>query len=343
MNRENARMSDVAAAARVSTATVSRALRDDPRIQPHVRERVKQAARELNYAPHPLVQALMTQRRNRQTSGPETLAVVTNYPHDGWQTKDVCRWYFRGIQQRAQELGYRVEVFSLEALNHDGARLCEVLRARGIRGMLLGFSRDVEQPAVLEVSDFCVVGLSTYFRELPVERVHLNGFHNVKLAFHSLRELGYRRPALVAPESNNTIIGRQWSAAALDDQWSQTASSWCPPLLTANREDEQERFHSWFTQYRPDALLVYKEPVAKWLGALGLRVPGDVGVAFLYGTERERRLTAGIDGELHLVGAAAINLLVQKLHNNDFGLTDHPREVLIPGIWRNGPTVRNFD
>ncbi|HSJ02278.1 MAG TPA: LacI family DNA-binding transcriptional regulator [Verrucomicrobium sp.] len=340
MFESRVRMDDVARAAGVSVATVSRALKDDTRITPLIRDRVKAAAIELGYVPNPLVQSLMSQRRTgRESQVRETIALVTNYPHDAWPQKDVCRWYYRGIQERAQQLGYGVEVFSLEALHHDPDRLGQVLRARSIRAALLGFSRDVEQPVVFDVSGLCVVGLSTYFRDLPVDRVHLNGFYNIKLACRHLRSQGYRRPGLIVPVANNLIVGGQWTAAALDEQWQRPEDERCPPFMVEGSHVNMIAFRTWFETHQPDALIAYKVPVVELLDRLRLRVPQDVGVAALFGTEQERKTMAGIDGNLERVGAAAVDLLVQKLQVNERGLPQQIREVLISGTWQDGPSV----
>lgn len=332
-------MGEVAESAGVSAATVSRALRDDPRITPAVRERVKSAAARLGYAPNPLVQALMTQRRRKLEPHSESIALVTSIPEHEWQKKDVCRWYWRGLRERAEQLGYRVEVLCLDDLHGNPARLRRVLIARGIRGVILGFSQRDDQTAKLDVSDFCVVGLSTYFRRLPVDRVQLHGFYNVKLAFQQMRALGYRRPGLIAPVRNNAIVGGQWSAAALDEQWQRPAEEQCPPLMVDGDVVSTTVFREWFDLHRPDALLVYKIGVMELLQRLRVSVPKDVGVAYLFGTDEERQTMAGIDGSLDRVGSATVDLLVQKMHIHERGMPEHPREVLITGSWQPGPTL----
>jgi LacI family transcriptional regulator len=56
---------DVARLAGVSQPTVSRALRDDPRVSETTRQRVRDAARALGYAPSPIGRALSTGRSTR--------------------------------------------------------------------------------------------------------------------------------------------------------------------------------------------------------------------------------------------------------------------------------------
>ena len=334
-------MLDVARASGVSPATVSRALRDDPRITEEVRQRVKSAAACLGYVPNPLVQALMSQRRRRTQPHEETLALVTQEPESAWKSKDVCRWYFRGIQERAEQLGFRVEVFSLEAMRHNPARLFRVLQTQGICGVILGFAREDAPITGQDLAPFSVVGLSTYFGTLPVDRAHLNGFYNVKLAIREMRAAGYKRPALVAPVRNNMVVGGQWSAAALDEQRQRQPAEKCPPFMVEGPMMNVSHFRDWFERHRPDAILAYKERVTELLDRLRVRVPQDVGVAHLFGTEQERNSMAGIDGNLDRVGAAAVDLLVQKLHTNERGIPSHPRDVMIQGTWKDGPTIRH--
>jgi len=340
MGSSNVRMHDIARAVGVSTATVSRALRDDPRITSKLREDIKAAALKLGYVPNPMVQALMTQRRTRLGPQWEKIALVTNDLHDAWQGKDVCRWYLEGIRSRAEQRGCQVEVFSLESYDDDPENLCHVLRNRGIRGVILGFSRDAEHPIWLDVSGFSVVGLGTYFSGIPVDRVHLNGFYNVKLAIRQLRSLNYQRPALVAPMRNNIVVGGQWSAAALDEQWQRPESQRCPPFMVEGDQANMLAFREWFERHRPDAIVAYKVQVIDLLDRLRIRVPEDVGVAHLFGTAQEKKTMAGVDGNLRDVGAAAVDLLLQKLQTNERGIPERPRDVMIAGSWQDGPTVK---
>jgi len=343
MPTPNVRMHDIARAVGVSPATVSRALRDDPRITAQLRQDIKDAALKLGYVPNPMVQALMTQRRTRQEPQWEKIALITNDLHDAWQGKDVCRWYLEGIRNRAEQRGCQVEVFSVEAYHDDPESLCRVLRARGIRGMILGFSRDAEHPVWLDVSSFSVVGLGTYFSGIPVDRVHLNGFYNVKMAIRQLRSLNYQRPALVAPLRNNAVVGGQWSAAALDEQWQRPEAQRCPPFMVEGTQANMLAFREWFELHRPDAIVAYKVNVIALLDRIRIRVPEDVGVAHLFGTELEKKTMAGVDGNLREVGAAAVDLLLQKLQINERGIPDRPRDVMIAGSWQDGPTVRRLE
>ncbi len=331
-------MAEIAQHLGVAPSTVSRALKGHPRIGTETRKRVKEAAETLGYRPNPMVSALMANRRRPGGGGEaDVIALVTHYGgKESWRTKEVCCWEFDGIQRRAFELGFRVEVFPLSEYDRDPVRLEKTLRARGIRGLLLGFSRDRTEHVHFQTKDFAVAGLSAYFRSTMVDRANFHGFYNVQLALEQMWRLGYCRPGLVVPELNNQISNNLWSGAFLDWQLRLPKQERCDPFIPSHSENAED-FCPWLEANRPDSLLVYKVPVRRFLNSLGLSVPKDLGLAYLYRTSDEMGAAAGIDGNLCDVGAAAVDLVVEKLNFNLSGTS--PKEVLIKGVWKDGITL----
>lgn len=332
-------MASLAKALGIAESTVSRALREDPRISEATRAKVLAKSAELGYRPNPLVSALMSSRKRRIGSAEaEVIALITDYRDTtGWRSKDVCAWEYEGILARVRETGFRLEEFSMADFGFDGGRITRALMARGIRGILLGFSRNRQKIGGLSLENFSVAGLSTYFREVPVNRANFHGFYNVILAMDEMRKLGSERIGLVVPELNNRVSGYMWSGAAMEWQRMLPKELRCAPFMGENGEEEKG-FRSWLELEKPDSLLVYKLPVKSWLSKLGLRVPEDLRVSYLYRSRREMAEWPGIDGNLRMVGAAAVDLVIEGLHTNRFGLPIHPKEVLIKGEWQN-PTV----
>lgn len=333
-------MADLARKLGVSSSTVSRALRNDSRISAELRERIHAAAREGGYAPNPLISALMANRRNPSGSGEvDTVALVTDYHGGtGWMEKDVCRWEYEGVLRRAGELGFRVEIFALEDYRNDMARVEKALLARGIRGVLLGFSRGGKRTTVLSSQHFAIAGLSAYFRDVVADRANFHGMFNVRLALERIQAKGYRKTGLIIPEFNNRISGYQWSGGFLDYQRQLPPERRCVPFLP-EEGDLTKEFAAWMAGEEPDSLLVYKIDVRSLLSKIGLRIPQDIGVAYLYRTAEEMDFAAGIDGNLRAVGAAAFDLVVERLTTNRRGVPEDPKEVLIKGRWRDGETL----
>lgn len=334
-------MADVAEVLGVSASTVSRALRGDARISAARQKEIRDAAESMGYRPNPMVSALMRNRHSNATKvEANTIALVTDYVgNEGWRTKDVCQWEYEGVAQRAYTLGYKLEEFALADYDGDVVALEKVLRNRGICGVLLGFSRNRIRKHVLSAGHFAIAGLSAYFRYAEVDRSNFHGLYNVRLALDKMTELGYRKIGLVVPELNNRISGYLWSGGMLDWQRFLPPERRCVPFIPQT-DSAQAAFIEWMREEQPDGLLVYKLPVKTWLAKMGLQVPTDIGVAYLYRTRREMESTAGIDGKLQLVGAAAVDLVVSGLSTNQLGLPEQPKEVLVKGIWCDGPTLR---
>lgn len=334
-------MVDLAARAGVSQATVSRALRGNPRISEAQRRRIAQLAEAMGYRPNPLVSALMAVRRSpRRPGGLETIAFISSYRHPKeWRNKPTCVQAFAGMEERAAELGFKVEVFSTREYRTPG-RLEKVLHTRSVRGCILGFTDTAKEDLPLGQEGLAVAGFGNYFPELPVDRTQVHGFHNVKLGLRRLRELGYERIGLAVPRYNNALVGRTWSAAYLDEQSSLPKSRRSEPFLPGSAAPEAVEFGRWLDRHQWDAVLVYKMDALSLAKQLRRRVPKDLGVAFLYRTDDEVRTAAGVDENIAQIGRATVDLVVEKLHTNRLGPTAYAREVLTCGYWCDGPTVR---
>src|SRR5579883_1841531 len=133
-------MRTLADALGLSVMTVSRALRNAAEVTIRTRDRVLKAAKKYGYRPDPFLGVLNAYRNQRRQRLPdEPLAFVTDFPEpDGWKQSVTFRRYFEGAQRRAQELGYRLEPFWIGDRNLTGRRASQILRERGIRGLIIG-------------------------------------------------------------------------------------------------------------------------------------------------------------------------------------------------------------
>lgn len=334
-------MSDIARRLGVSPSTVSRALSGNSRISDRRRQQILKVSEELGYRPNPMVSALMKNRLNRSNDiEVGTIALITDYASEGgWQTKDVCRWEYEGLVARAAEMGFRVEEFALKDYQDDPLQLEKVLRIRGIKGVLLGFSRNPQRLLDLPTEHFAVAGLSAYFRKSKVDRSNFHGLYNVRLALDTMRSYGYKKIGLVVPELNNRISGYLWSGGMLDWQRRLPSSSQCTPFIPESSSSFDD-FNYWIQKENPDALLVYKLPVEDWLSKMQIHAPDDIGIAYLFRTAEERSRAAGIDGNLWQVGATALDLVITNLNTNQMGAPSTPKEILVQGYWKDGPSLR---
>lgn len=330
---------DIAARAGVHFSSVSLALRNSPKIRPELRDKIQAVARELGYVPDPVLSALNVYRQSRKPARfQSTIAWINN-----WPVKDEMRRirtfadYFHGATERGRELGYQIEDFWMHAPGMTPAAAASILRARGVRGLLIGpqpFAR-----TALEL-DFGAFSCLAFGYSLQPARLHIvtsHQFQSVILAVHELQALGYRRIGLCLKEDWDEKVNNHYLGGLLFAQHRMPARQRVPPLLSP--ESDPESFTAWFKRHRPDVVIAIDRGVRSWIESLGLHVPEDVGIANLNVAPDDPWL-AGVHQNDCLIGATAMDFLASMISRNERGLPVTPIRTLVEGVWRPGESVR---
>jgi LacI family transcriptional regulator len=92
----------------------------------------------------------------------------------------------------------------------------------------------------------------------------------------------------------------------------------------------------------PDAVIGFGPRQAAAIEAAGCRIPADVGFAAL--DVQQARLEArpgvsGVDQNLPLIGATAIDILAGRLYHTEQGLPRRPVLSMVEGFWVPGKTA----
>ena len=120
------RISDVAEAAGVSTATVSRALAFPDRLRPETRERVLAAVQRLGYTPNEAARAL-------RAGASRMVLVVVPYLYSGAFFSGLIN----GIDAELSAEGYTMIVGSLDGIEEKARRLVALVYAQQIDGVIV--------------------------------------------------------------------------------------------------------------------------------------------------------------------------------------------------------------
>lgn len=190
-SRTRATIEDVAAAAGVSVATVSRALRGLPNVAESTRTRVSEIASSMHYRPDPSASRLAAGRSH-------AVAIVV---------PDLAGWYFAqviaGAEAVINEAGYDMLVLGVTG-EDDRHRLLEVGRTLGQRvdGLLLvDIAVEPDEAHALEARGLGVVTIGTTtpnFLGVRIDDVLVG-----RLATEHLIGLGHRRIGLIGGDSEN--------------------------------------------------------------------------------------------------------------------------------------------
>jgi DNA-binding LacI/PurR family transcriptional regulator len=333
----------IADLAGVSLMTVSRVLNDSPHVAPLTRERVRAAARSLNYQPDPHLARMMHQVRSRKASRERAvIAVVRDTPPQP-RLQDPAHQYVSlpDIARRAAQQGFRAEEFWLGNGGVHARNLGRILQARGIEGMIVSPHSSRTWCAELDYSPFAAATFGYGLQQPSLHRASTNMVLGIGLATETLRLRGYRRIGLAVTQWVNERSQNTYSGAMLHFQQSLPARNRVPLLLFPGNDlgECAGVFAKWMKQHRPDALISLDTFVPQWLARSGLRIPEDLGFVVHDWTESMRGF-AGIDHRRGHVAAAAVDMVATQLLHNERGIPEVPRQTLIPPVWVEGDSVR---
>lgn len=336
-------MSAIAREAGVGKATVSLALRNDPRLRAETRERVQEVARKMGYQANAVVSNLMAQlRASRNPKFQATIGLLNASPaRDGLRVNFTYRTWAAGLQQRCAELGYSLDEFWLADPGMSPARLKQTLRARNIRGVVVaGVLAHRELPPGLdnlwEDLACVVVGIRP---ERPAMHFACNDQYSTAMhAAWEIGRLGYRRPALIIDPVIEENIDHRFTAGFAAG-WRAVDASAGIPYLPYERDGENA-FPGWLRKEEPDVIVCTHPEVKDWITRMGWRVPADIGLAHLDLTP-EIEGWSGMNQNNQAVGTFAIDLVVGQLHRNETGVPAHPKCMMTESHWVPGSTLRS--
>lgn len=341
MEKLSVSMQEVADAAGVHRATVSRALRNDPRITPEVRARVQAAAEKLGYRPNALISALMSHRRAVTAPAFQAImAYVTRFSaHGAW--REVSESFVRiydGAAQCARRQGYTLEEFCVNDPKLSSAAFSRMLYARGIHALLLAPLPRPSGHMRLDWARFAPVTVGYSLLRPELHRVATDHFGSLVQAMRQCRRRGYRRLGVLLTGWVNERTDRRWLGALLAENEHADAAHRIPALITKDFNDAA--FRRWFREHRPEVILgVHLYRVLEVLKKMRVRVPEDVGLVTLELRERERGFT-GMDQSFERIGEASVNTLIGMLHRGERGIPEVPQKILIDARWVEGGTLR---
>ena len=281
---------DVARAAGVSVASVSRALNRPDLLSDQALRRVEAAIKQLNYIPNSAARALSLQRMN--TIG----AVIPTLGHS------VFADFMDAYQSRAEALGYRVVLATTHFDNDVELAQVKNLLGYGIEGFLLsGENHNPELHRLLSARGVPYVHTDVFNPNSPHPTIGYDNRRASRRATEHLLDLGHRHIAALPGlrESNDRMFHR---VAGVRDALEARGLTLPEPLIVerkysiAHARDGARELLS--RQPRPTAIVCGHDVLA--FGTIleaqeqGLRIPGDLSVIGFDDVELSGHLTPSL-------------------------------------------------
>jgi len=328
---ESVSLSQIAALAKVSKATVSLALLGSPRISIPQRQRIRKIADSLGYRPDPERAHLMARLRSKAgRSHQGNIAFVFHSKTELYHGKK----FKEAIQAQGTRLGF---VCNEIPFNSDDtcAQMIRILKSRGIQGVVLcamwGVNLDQSFHPLFEQFTCVVVG--SIPKTPALHAADADHYRAIRLAFGQALLHGYQRPGLICAREPEIRRENRSSAAFLAEQYALPPENRIPILWDITSGNRA--FPRWFETYKPDCILCEANGEINLRSKPNFGLPGKVGLISL-DWRKEQTFCAGVDLRYEEVGSAAVDLLVQSLNMDDKGIPEHPRIVLVQPRWQAG-------
>lgn len=333
---------DIAKQVGVSHVTISLGLRNDPRIPPERCKQIQKIAERMGYRPDPMLSSLAVYRQAKRAAVIQSTMAWFNQWAKPKELRGLLEFdaYWRGARESAERLGYRLEEFVLKP-EMTGPRLQKILTTRNVRGILIPPHREGLSLAEFDWSLFSIVRFGV---SVKVPRAHIVSSDQTKcaaLALSRIRERGYQRIGYVTSSRFDQNTEGHFRAGYLSGQDGQFPSRAEPlPTLILDEEpspEEPRLLEDWLRRARPDAIITSHSRLPRLLAEIGCKVPREIAVATL--SILDGNLDAGIDQNSLEIGRVAASTLASLIHQNERGVPQLCRRILVEGTWVEGKSV----
>ena len=318
----------------VSLTTASRAMSGHPQTAEQTRRHVQAVAERIGYRRNALASSVMRDfKRGRAAKQREVFAYLCWHEPGTWKTpeREFYRRILRGIEGRAAELGADVVVTWLRDPEIPLPRLGGILRARGVRGLILAPVPDVVHLPEFPWAEFAAVTIGNMMLTPRLHRLQTEHGENVALCLTQMERRGAKRIGYVADAKVDRRTGNLAVSRFAYYQMGLSPKPQIRPLIwnTWNPDD----FAAWLDRQKPDAVIFQGESGLPLHAVLRQRRYRHIHFCVVAAQLQSPQI-AGTLPRHETLGAKAVDLVSVAIAHHDYGPPTEPMNLYIPGEWR---------
>ncbi len=311
-------MKDIARELGVSIATVSRALKDSPRISAAQKERIQAFARERNFCPNVIGAAL----RHSKVQPMKVIGVIV---------PEVVHYYFMsvlsGIEEEARARGYRVMVAQSNERYEKEVAICEDFYKNKVCGIIVSQAKDTKKYDHFQRLMDNGVPLVFYDRictGVNCSRVVVDDYMGAFTAVTHLIDSGCKRIAFYGSPMNLEISKNRYNG--YHDALAKHGIKEVPPYIRICDDRSQAEAITpeiLSMEDHPDAFFAINDDTA--IGILytakrmGFRVPEDISICGFTNGNRAKAcdpMLTTVEQRGVVVGEEAANILIGEVEGS---------------------------
>jgi len=320
---------DLAKILRLSTATISLALANHPRIPAATRIRVHAQARKMGYKINRNAVLLINQRWAKKTAPPQANIAYLQTP----KREGDGDAYLPGLLKQAEALGYHLDVFqSWKFPSND--HITKILYNRGIRGVIVGQNNGNLKPYTPPRDTLAVVQCGLF---LPVEiftLVRPDLDTAVRLCFEKVRSRNFSRIGIILLKNPEAVSDRILETTIWDLKriFPDNVEVFIKPWSFL--QTEPTTLKEWFHRHKMDAVIGITPSVYHLLQEFEIKVPF---ACMVYDANRPQ--FDGANLQFSMMGEMSINLLDSYLRQNLLGMPAIKRIFMVEPTWHEGTSL----
>ena len=302
---------EVAKAAGVSLATVSRVINNNAIVSEKTRNKVNAVIEKYGYKPSALAQGLATSKST-------CIGIVipsTNYVY--------ISNMLNGMTDKAKELGYELRLFTTSHNREDAVKVMEKVVTSHVDGAVI-FDDELENDELMHIASYAVplVAINNDIEASNVGCIHFGYEHNIRAIVDEYLKHPTKKMYFLHSHNGGKLLDRI-EKAFVDTHVKNNISYGilsCDDSYTKTYTDFVEFFKTSKTGY----FLAYRDSLAAAIinAAIdtGLKVPEDVEVLSLIGTKYASILRPQISSmhiDLYSIGASAVEMLTKIMNQED--------------------------
>lgn len=308
-------MKDIAQALGVSVATVSRALKDNPRISKEQREKIQTYAREHHFYPNVIAESL----RNSRVKPLKVIGVIV---------PQLSHFYFSsilsGIEEEATTHGYRIMVAQSNERYEREVRICQDFYKNRVCGVIVSQAKDTvkyEHFKKLIDHHMPLVFYDRICTGINCSRVVVDDYMGAYNAVTHLINTGCRRIAYYSSPMTLEISKNRYNGYrdALLKNGLKVNENFL--RICDNREDAEELTPELLQQEEiPDAFFAVNDDTAVGIlyaaKHMGYRIPEDISICGFTNGDRSKAcdpMLTTVEQRGVRVGEEAANILISKV------------------------------
>lgn len=306
---------DIARKLQISTSTVSRALRNQPDVNPETKAKVKELAKQLNYEPNAIALSLVNKKSF-------TLGVVVPSYHAYFYGEAIA-----GIEEYALEHDYHIMICNTRE-SYDLERvIVKKLASKRVDGILISISRETKNFDHLHwlmEKNIPVVLFNRVANEIRSCQVSVDDFSGSSMAVHHLIKQGYKKIAHIGGPAGLLLSEKRENGyrQTLEREGLTSLPEWVIPsdFSLASGKIAAEKLMNG--KEKPDAIFCICDEVAygaiHWLKQNNYHIPKDVGIIGFTGETFAELIDpplTTIAQPAYEVGLQAAKLVIDRINN----------------------------